>query len=114
MLLDRGRPITLLCAGTGGAFAIEDALGAGAVIHAIERDGSLDLANDSAQAAHALFLRLRDDLPGVLTRSQGGRNIAEAGLADDIAFAARLDRYAITAEVDMPTLAIRRHPHADP
>lgn len=108
LLLKQNRDVTLLCAGTRGAFAIEDALGAGAVIDALLKHSSVDLSNDAALAACGLFRQFRDDLPGILGRSQGGRNISDAGLTPDIAFAAQLDRFTLAARVDPTTLCVVR------
>lgn len=86
-----GLPVTLLCAGTNGQVAMEDLIGAGGVLDALLRQGQHIPADDTTRIAHRLFAAARDDLPGTLAQSQGGRNVIAAGLAPDIDFAARLD-----------------------
>jgi 2-phosphosulfolactate phosphatase len=85
-----GRDVTLLCAGTNGNMAMEDVLGAGAVLDVLD----CDLADDAGRLALRLFRACRDDLPAVLRDTDGGRNVLAAGLAPDIDFAARLNAVA--------------------
>lgn len=87
-----GHDVTLLCAGTGGAVAMEDVLGAGAVLAGLGQQG-YEAGNDSARMARRLFETCRTDLPRVLADCTGGRNVTAAGLEADIAFAARVDEF---------------------
>lgn len=87
-----GHDVTLLCAGTGGAVAMEDVLGAGAVLAGLGQQG-YEAGNDSARMARRLFETCRTDLPRVLADCTGGRNVIAAGLEADIAFAARVDEF---------------------
>jgi 2-phosphosulfolactate phosphatase len=98
-----GLPVTLLCAGTNGAAAMEDAIGAGAVIDALGRSRGVELESDVARVALGLFRSVRDDLRGALADSTGGRNVLAAGLSPDIEFAARLDVFDVVGRaVDGP------------
>jgi 2-phosphosulfolactate phosphatase len=85
-----GGDVTLLCAGTQGTVAMEDVIGAGAVLHGLLRQG-YSAANDIARMAVRLFDQARPDVRGALAESRGGRNVEAAGLVADIDFAARLD-----------------------
>ena len=101
--LDAGRKdVTLLCAGTGGEVALEDLIGAGAVLSALAQRRDIILLSDRARIARWLFDAARDDLPAALADSVGGRNVIDAGLVPDIAFAAQLDQLDIVAAVDDP------------
>jgi 2-phosphosulfolactate phosphatase len=82
-----GRDVTLLCAGTNGEVAMEDLIGAGAVIAALRPDEM----NETARVALNAFEAARNHLPGVLGETIGGINVRQAGLSEDIDFAARLD-----------------------
>jgi 2-phosphosulfolactate phosphatase len=86
-----GREVTLLCAGTQGQFAMEDVLGAGAVLQALVDHHGHTPAGDTARMAMRLFAQARHDLPAALRETDGGRNVFNAGLTSDIDFAARLD-----------------------
>jgi 2-phosphosulfolactate phosphatase len=101
-----GRDVTLLCAGTNGAFAPEDFIGAGAVAHELLLDFEAIPDVMTRQAAH-FFLNCREDLPRALRATQGGKNIIAAGLEPDIDFAARLRVFDIVVEVcgDPPVAA---------
>jgi 2-phosphosulfolactate phosphatase len=82
---------TLLCAGTNGRVAMEDLIGAGAILHALQEHQAITLASDVARLALRLFGATRDALREALADAQGGRNVIEAGLPGDIDFAARLN-----------------------
>jgi 2-phosphosulfolactate phosphatase len=88
LLRQSGRDITLLCAGTNGAVAMEDLIGAGAVIVALQNDA--ELSGDAARLARRLFDGSRETLPQVFRDAQGGRNLLAVALDADVAFAARL------------------------
>jgi len=103
-----GLDVTLLCAGTGGAVAMEDVIGAGAVIDALGRVGRITLSSDAALIAHRLFQSERSDLRGALSAASGGRNVIAAGLAPDIDFAARIDSLDAVGVVTKEPLAVRR------
>ena len=91
--------ITLLCAGTNNQPAMEDLIGAGAVIDALLRKTSLLLENDVARIAHRLFQSASHDLRSALAESTGGQNVIAVGLGADIDFAARLDAFPIVCAV---------------
>ncbi len=93
------RDIVLLCAGTDGAVAMEDVIGAGAVAAALVSGFGYTLAGDVARMAMRLFGTARQDLHAALADAQGGRNVIAADLAPDVDFAARLDVFAAVGRV---------------
>jgi len=99
-----GRDVTLLCAGTNGEVAMEDVIGAGAVIAALKPDD----INDIAATALDAFERGRNHLAGVLSETLGGINVRAAGLAEDIEFAARLDAVPIVGVAAGDPLVVRK------
>jgi len=102
-----GDDVTLLCAGTGGEVAMEDVLGAGAVMAGLERLISYMSDSDTALVARRLFDAAKDDLQTALAESRGGRNVIAAGLLPDIAFAARLDALRAVGFVEKQTLSVK-------
>lgn len=66
--------------------AIEDLLGAGAIIHNLPGTRSPE-----ASAAEALFLRFKDSLPALLAQCSSGKELIEAGFEADVELAALLD-----------------------
>jgi 2-phosphosulfolactate phosphatase len=106
-LIRIGRDVTLLCSGTDGERAPEDAIGAGAVIEGIQRQGKCELVGEDATAALAAFKQAMDDLPATLTTTAGGKNIIRAGLRKDIDFAARLDVFTEVGFVTDSPLRIK-------
>ena len=103
-----GHHVTILCAGTDGEFAMEDALGAGAVIEAIrQRRADIRLADDASQAATDLWETARQrGIYETFLSCRGGMNVLRAGLAEDLQFAARIDSCPIAARGDS-SLVIR-------
>jgi 2-phosphosulfolactate phosphatase len=67
--------------------AVEDLIGAGAILAEMDADSM----SPEASAAAAAFRAARDDLFGALTGSASGRELVDRGFSDDVAIAARLD-----------------------
>jgi 2-phosphosulfolactate phosphatase len=102
-----GLVVTLLCAGTGGAVAMEDVIGAGAVMDALARLREVRPASDVAVMAGRLFRSSRNELRAALAESRGGRNVINTGLASDVDFAADLDSLDVVGVVQSEPLAVR-------
>lgn len=85
----------LVCSGRERHFGLEDAVFAGEVASRLmaARPGDWEL-NDGARAALALSERFRLD-EELLASTVAGRNLAAAGLAEDLAFCAQIDRLAV-------------------
>jgi 2-phosphosulfolactate phosphatase len=109
-LFDTGLDVTLLCAGTNGQVAMEDLLGAGAVLDAMARAEASRVrpSGDVALIAQRLFRSVRSDLRAALAESQGGRNVIAAGLPQDVDFAARLDSLDVVGAVAPEAPVVRR------
>ncbi|HEX4795654.1 MAG TPA: 2-phosphosulfolactate phosphatase [Humisphaera sp.] len=99
---------TLLCAGTNGVVAMEDILGAGAVICEIERMTQITPQSDNVAIARQLFHSCRDNLLSHLRQTRGGENIIRAGLEPDIEFASRLNFLAVAGKVSGEPPTVRR------
>jgi len=86
-------PVVLACAGTDGRMAIEDVLGAGAIVAALSsmRGGAITLGSDSTRIALELFRLMKDTLHDTLLESTHGKTLRALGFSEDIAFAAELD-----------------------
>jgi len=97
----------LLCAGTSGEIATEDAIGAGAVLHSLAKMRSIDLASDSAEIALNLYQSAGSDLRSALRNTRGGRNVIEAGLPADIDYAAQINRTRTVGACDPETLVVQ-------
>ncbi len=94
---EHNRDATVVCAAAPGgrAIALEDALGAGAIVEAALRlDGSLQ-PTDAARFARDAFLASRDDLPAALASARHGAELIQAGLASDVEYCARLDKSSV-------------------
>ncbi len=67
--------------------AVEDLIGAGAVLAALDPRS----LSPEARAAVAAFRGARDDLLGLLAASSSGRELVEAGFGRDVAISAEID-----------------------
>ena len=92
------RPIHIVCAGDGGGVALEDALLAGALVDFLADQGAADL-NDGARLAWDTFEQHGQVLEGALAVSAGGRRLRDLGYEDDVRAAARVDQFALVAEL---------------
>ena len=99
----------LLCAGTNGQISLEDVIGAGAILFALlQTTYRTDLPfTDTAWIAYHAFAAVRTRLPAALKLGQGGINIINAGLEDDIDHCARLDALPIPVTIDPSSLVAR-------
>jgi len=81
----------------GGALrpALEDQLGAGAVLAALARPAAQ--LSPEARAAVALFEAFRDELPEQLLESASGTELVMHGFGHDVVLAAKLDASAVVA-----------------
>ena len=87
-----GRDVVFVCAGrASGAPALEDFLGAGAVIDSLlARRGARWKVTDGVEMALALFRSHRRRLPAALRETDGGRLLLELGAEADVALSARV------------------------
>jgi 2-phosphosulfolactate phosphatase len=105
--------IDILCAGTDGSKTSEDILLAGAIVHALMRDGSRSWdVNESAasarrewnnliQAAEKSGEPLHNLLTDSLNASLGGRNCIEVGNAADIPYCAQIDLLDVVPRLNL-------------
>jgi 2-phosphosulfolactate phosphatase len=90
-----GKSITLVCAGSNGRFALEDAICAGRYVRGVARRGIQPVLGDAANVAAIVDRRMGADLSSVLRDSEHGRALVDAGLADDVAYCAEVDRHPV-------------------
>lgn len=87
--------LVLLCAGEEDRFSIDDALCAGhLVVRVVENGTGAFELNDAARAARALAEELNPDR-AFLEGINGGRALADIGLAEDLEICGEVDRHDI-------------------
>lgn len=81
--------------------ALEDLLGAGAVLQALDPSGSVAgrASSPEARAARAAFVDARPLLADTIRATPSGRELMRIGFADDVATAARLDTTDLAAQL---------------
>ena len=89
---NRTRELVLLCAGRTTGVALEDLVGAGAIIDAL-LPGPFDplQLSDGARLSLELFRREKRRLHAFLCECESGRNLLRIGSAEDVALCAALD-----------------------
>ena len=86
---ERSCDLTIVCAGREGAFGIDDAYCAGALVERILRHGTFE-PTDGAGGALRLY-RTEPDARVVFTRAAAGQNVIRLGLRRDLDFCAEVD-----------------------
>ncbi len=91
-LLESGaRQLIIICAGTRGAFSLDDALCAGHLIARLQKAHAGVELTDSALAARLLYEGQRDDLLSALLECAHGKVLQSLGLREDIELALSVD-----------------------
>jgi len=85
-----GEAVTLICAGEGNRFALEDAVCAGMLIDGIASACDCDLT-DGSKAAQSLYKLYHDSLVDLLRACQHGRYLTELGFEGDLEICAQVD-----------------------
>jgi phosphosulfolactate phosphohydrolase-like enzyme len=84
--------MAIICAGRERQFAREDAYAAGRFVKALKRGVKKVVLNDAAEVALALTSHY-DGWEDALAGTAAARQLAEVDLGDDVAFAAKQDRF---------------------
>lgn len=100
--------IVIMCAGTAGAFNMEDFYGAGCLVDRITRRRDAYRLTDAARVARYYFRA--SDTEAVLRSSVVGRLMHEWGLESEVAFAARIDDCGVAAELREDRVRVIRDP----
>jgi len=90
-----GKSITVLCAGSSGRFALEDAICAGRFVRGVARRGLDPELGDAAKIAAIVDRRMGGDLPAVLRNSEHGVALIQAGLGEDVTYCAAIDTHPV-------------------
>jgi 2-phosphosulfolactate phosphatase len=91
--------VVVCCGGVSGGVCTEDAICAGAFVEALAGRGFLP--DDSARIARDLWAGAQGRMAAALAESQGGRNVAGAGLGGDLVDCARVDTHTVVPELDV-------------
>ncbi len=94
----------LVCAGRRKHFALEDAVCAGMIAQRVMDRGSGDWQTTDGVAAALELARCNPSPEELLPRTDAGRELIAAGLADDLPFCAQQDRHALVPELRGHTL----------
>jgi 2-phosphosulfolactate phosphatase len=90
------RRLAVVCAGTVGRFALDDAFAAGALLARLGTESALE-PDEPAAAALLLHRGGQSDPRAALEASRAAANLRRAGLGEDVAFAARPDALEVVA-----------------
>lgn len=105
-LLAAGRDVALCCAGTKEQFSLEDTLCAGAVLAHMEGQGEALTTCDLGRVALALYREHQGNLLELLTLSEHGQSLLRLGLAEDLAYCAKLGQTELVARLEEGALVV--------
>jgi 2-phosphosulfolactate phosphatase len=108
-LRERPRDFILACAGTNGAFSLEDSVCAGMVVHNLLKDESLAVTlSDGALAAETLYRSHGKNVLKLLGSTQHGRYLQEIGFEDDLKLCAAVDSIPALPQLDGNVIRLKR------
>ena len=87
--------VALLCAGSDGQFALEDAVCAGHYVSALTHGIDDATVNDAARIAALADHRYAGDIPRVFNESAHGRALADAGFVEDLVLCGGVDTHPV-------------------
>jgi 2-phosphosulfolactate phosphatase len=90
-----GKSLAIICAGSGGRFALEDSACAGRFVRGVARRGIQPALGDAARAAALIDRRLGSDVEAMLRSCDHGRALAAAGFEEDLVTCAAIDTHAV-------------------
>jgi 2-phosphosulfolactate phosphatase len=99
------RPLHIICSGTDGEVALEDALLAGALVDFLCEAFEVRL-NDSARMAWDCFEHHGKVLLGALALGKGGAKLRELSYDEDIRAAAQVDQFNLVPELRRDPLRV--------
>ena len=110
-LRERPRDFILACAGTNGAFSLEDAVCAGMVVHELVKDTSLEATlSDGALAAESLYRSYGKNVLKLLHSTQHGRHLQDIGFEDDLKLCASVDSIPVLPQLEGNVIRLKRDP----
>jgi 2-phosphosulfolactate phosphatase len=92
-----GRDVTVLCAGTDGAFSLEDATCAGRIVRLLVSSGLFLHRNDGARVTELLAHRYGPDTGRLFADASHARRLAEAGFGADLDVCGAIDTVPLVA-----------------
>jgi 2-phosphosulfolactate phosphatase len=108
-LRERPRDFILACAGTNGAFSLEDAVCAGMVVHELVKDTSLGATlSDGALAAESLYRSYGKNVLKLLHSTQHGRYLQDIGFEDDLKLCASVDSIPVLPQLEGNVIRLKR------
>jgi 2-phosphosulfolactate phosphatase len=90
-----GIDVALVCAGSDGQFALEDAVCAGHFVRGMTKRMANVALNDAARVAALADRRYAADLRRAFEESSHGRALADAGYGDDLLLCASVDTHPV-------------------
>lgn len=90
-----GTDLAIVCAGSDGHFALEDAACAGRYVRSVTRRLSGVALNDAAHACGLLAHNYSEQIGRVLIDSVHGRALADAGFREDLSVCAAVDSHPV-------------------
>ncbi len=97
-VLQYGKDVLIVCAGTDRLFSLEDALCAGFLVDILGQAGTEANLTDSAYAALLMYSQAKDELVTVAGNSRNGKRLYDLNRKDDVEYCFQKDILEIVPE----------------
>ena len=108
-LKEHATDVEILCAGSNGRFALEDAVCAGMLVHLLSEDAGVGLVlSDAGVAAHSLYRAHSKSLQKMLRQTEDGKVLTGLGFEADLPYCAGVDTVPVLPLLDDNALRLRK------
>ncbi len=107
-LVARGADALIVCSGYEGAFSLEDAVCAGAIVDRVVNVATRLSLGDGAKACLTLWERFRSELPRVLSETAWGDRLLALGFGPDLALCAIVDATDVVPQMEGGRITLDR------
>jgi 2-phosphosulfolactate phosphatase len=111
-IVDIGGTWTVLCSGRQGAFSIEDATCAGAIISKVNAVDKVE-TDDAGLTSVVLYNKFKKSLLGMMKQSAHGKYLASIGFEEDLKLCAEIDSVPVIPVVEGTGIKLRHQRDPD-
>jgi 2-phosphosulfolactate phosphatase len=107
-IIDIGGTWTILCSGRQGAFSVEDATCAGAIISKVNAIVKVE-TDDAGLTAVILYNKFKKSILGMMKQSEHGKYLASISFEEDLKFCAETDSVPVIPIVDGTGIKLKQN-----
>jgi 2-phosphosulfolactate phosphatase len=107
-IIDIGGTWTILCSGSQGAFSVEDATCAGAIISKVNAVDKVE-TDDAGLTSVILYNKFKKGILGMMKQSAHGKYLISIGFEEDLKFCAEVDSVPVVPMVDGTGIKLKQN-----